>query len=222
MDHISHHLVEFMGYSFHLDTIRVTLVTDLVVIVFAVLLTRNLKPFPETRRQNAIEMLAEFWVNQIESMAGPHGKKTVPIIMTLFVYLFWANQLGLVPGFTSPTNDLNATLGLAVLMVILAHVLGCIQKGFFHYMKHFIEPSFVFLPINLLEECTKPVTLACRLFGNIFAGEILLMILNMLAPLFIPTIWLGFSVFVGLVQALIFSIISITYFANALKPEEQE
>lgn len=219
MGHIGHNVVHYFGYTFHLDTIYMSLVTSAIVILIAFLLTRGLKPLPLGRRQNMVEMIAEAWLGQIDSMVGPNGKKTTPIIITLFLYLLIANWLGLVPGFTSPTNDINATLGLAVMMVLAAHVLGAFQKGLFHYLKHFIEPNFVFLPINLLEEVTKPVTLACRLFGNIFAGEILLMILNLLAPYLIPTVWLGFSVFVGIVQAMIFTIMSITYFGNSLKEE---
>lgn len=150
---------------------------------------------------------------------GPKGKKLAPLLITLFLFLLVANELGLVPGFTSPTNDLNTTLGLALLVIAVVHVAGAANKGLFNYLKHFLEPNVLFLPINIIEEVSKPVTLSFRLFGNILAGEILIIILGILVPYVIPTAWLAFSVFVGIVQAFIFTILSMSYISNALKDD---
>ena len=85
------------------------------------------------------------------------------------------------------------------------------------YVKHFFEPFIPFVIINIVEEVAKPITLSFRLFGNILAGEILLIVLGMLVPYFVPTLWLGVSVFIGIIQAFIFTILSISYFSSALQ-----
>jgi F-type H+-transporting ATPase subunit a len=212
-----HKLVEFLGMTFHLDTIYMTWLSSAIVLLIAVLATRNLAIIPQSRWQHFIEMIAEALLDQVDNNIGPKGRKVAPLIMTLFIYLVISNWLGLVPGLTSPTNDINCTLGLAVMIVITVNFLGVRNKGFFGHFSHFIKPNIVFLPINLIEEISKPVTLSARLFGNIFAGEILIVILGMLVPYLIPTVWLAFSVFVGIVQAMIFTIMSMTYLANALQ-----
>lgn len=203
--------------TFHLDTIYMTWLSSAIVLLIAVLATRNLAIIPQSRWQHFIEMIAEALLDQVDNNIGPKGRKVAPLIMTLFIYLVISNWLGLVPGLTSPTNDINCTLGLAVMIVITVNFLGIRNKGFFGHFSHFIKPNIVFLPINLIEEISKPVTLSARLFGNIFAGEILIVILGMLVPYLIPTVWLAFSVFVGIVQAMIFTIMSMTYLANALQ-----
>jgi F-type H+-transporting ATPase subunit a len=134
----------------------------------------------------------------------------------LFTFLLVANWQGLVPGFTSPTNDLNTTLGLALMVVLLVHILGVQNHGLAHF-KHFFEPHWLFIIINLVEEIAKPVTLSFRLFGNILAGEILIIILGILVPYVIPSLWLTFSVVVGIIQAFIFTMLSISYLSGALK-----
>ncbi|MDU2063661.1 MAG: F0F1 ATP synthase subunit A, partial [Sporomusaceae bacterium] len=81
---------------------------------------------------------------------------------------------------------------------------------------HFFKPYALFLPINIIEELAKPITLSFRLFGNIIAGEVLLIVLGMLVPYFVPTIWLAFSVFVGVIQAFIFTMLTMSYLSNSL------
>lgn len=217
-EHIgAHQLAYFMGMAFHLDTIYMSLLASVIVLIIAVLATWKVQIVPQSRWQNFIEMVVEALLEQLDNNIGPNGRKVAPLIVTLFIYLVIANWLGLVPGFTSPTNDINATLGLALLILFTSHAIGIVNKGLFAHLRHFIEPYALFLPINIIEEISKPITLAARLFGNIFAGEILIIILNMLVPYVAPTVWLGFSVFVGVVQALIFTIMSITYLANALQ-----
>ena len=98
-----------------------------------------------------------------------------PLIVTLFLFLVISNWLGLVPQMASPTNDLNTTLGLALLMVLIVHVLGIYMKGM-HYIQHFFKPVAPFVVINAIEEVAKPITLSFLLFGNIMAGEILIII----------------------------------------------
>ncbi|MBP2627184.1 MAG: synthase subunit a [Firmicutes bacterium] len=211
----AHKLAHFAGLTFHLDTLRMTWLTMGIIILLAVLATRNLKLRPQGW-QNFLEMVIDALMEQIDANMGPRGRKLAPLIITLFLFLATGNELGLIPGMTSPTADLNTTLGLALMIVIIVHVLGVMNKGPVRYFKHFFEPYIPFVIINIIEEIAKPITLSFRLFGNILAGEILLLILGMLVPYVVPTAWLAFSVFVGIVQAFIFTMLSISYLSNSL------
>ncbi|MCE5286546.1 MAG: F0F1 ATP synthase subunit A [Pelosinus sp.] len=214
-----HNLAHFAGLTFNMDTLMMTWLTMAIVIVLAVLATRRIELVPRGW-QNVLELAVSALLEQIEATIGPKGKKLAAFIITLFLFLLISNWLGLIPGFTSPTNDLNTTLGLALLVVVMVHVLGMANRGPIKYLKHFFEPYIPFVFINIIEEIAKPVTLAFRLFGNIFAGEVLLLVLGMLLPYVIPTAWLAFSVFVGVIQAFIFTMLSMSYLANSLKDEQ--
>lgn len=213
----THKLAHFMGMTFNMDTLTMTWVTMAIVIFLAVLATRSVELRPRGW-QNFLEMAMVAFLDQIEASMGPKGKSLAPLIITLFLFLLVGNELGLVPGFTSPTNDINTPLGLALMIVLMVHVLGVKNKGF-RYIKHFFEPYKIFVIINIVEELAKPITLSFRLFGNILAGEVLLIILGMLVPYFVPTLWLAFSVFVGIVQAFIFTMLSISYLSNSVQDE---
>ncbi|EGO64058.1 F0F1 ATP synthase subunit A [Acetonema longum] len=218
-EHIGQHTVVTLGgLIFHMDTLIMTWITMAAVILVVFIATRGLeRGVPKRRWQVFIEMVVEGLIDQLEKTAGPKAKPIAPLIITLFLYLMFANWLGLVPGgFSSPTVDLNTTLGMAVMIALSVHVIGASRNGISHF-GHLFQPHWVFLPINLMEEISKPLTMSLRLFGNILAGEILLIILSMLVPWVAPTAWLAFSVFVGIVQALIFTILSIVSLSGAFK-----
>lgn len=214
----SHKLAHFAGMTFNMDTLEMTWISMVIVIVLAFGATRNLRLVP-TGWQNFLEMVVTYLLNQIDSTMGPNGRKLTPLIITLFLFLVVSNEMGLVPGLTSPTNDINTTLGLALMVIVLVHVLGMINIGPIKYLKHFFQPYKVFVIINVIEELAKPITLSFRLFGNILAGEVLLLILGMLVPYIVPTAWLAFSVFIGVVQAFIFTMLSMSYLANSLNKD---
>lgn len=214
----THKLAHFAGLTFNLDTLMMTWLVMAIVIVMALVSTWRIEEKPRGW-QNFLEMAIVALMGQIEANMGSKGKQVAPLIITLFLFLVVSNELGLVPGFTSPTNDINTTLGLALMIVIIVHVLGIKNKGLLRYVKHFFEPFIPFVVINIIEEVAKPITLSFRLFGNILAGEILLLVLGMLIPYFIPTLWLGVSVFVGIIQAFIFTILSISYLSNSLQDD---
>lgn len=214
----SHKLAHFAGLTFNLDTLTMTWITMAIVILLAVVATRRIALRPRGW-QNFLEMAVVALLEQVEANMGAKGKKLAPLVITLFLFLAVGNELGLVPGFTSPTNDINTTLGLALMIVIIVHVLGVKNKGLIRYVKHFFEPYVPFVIINIIEEVAKPITLSFRLFGNILAGEILLLVLGMLVPYVVPTLWLAFSVFVGIVQAFIFTMLSISYLSNSLQDD---
>lgn len=212
-----HKVAHLAGFTFNMDTLYMTWIVMAIVILLAVLATRGVALVPRGW-QNMLEMVIEWLIEQMDSAMGPNGRKLTPLIITLFLFILISNWLGLIPGFTSPTSDLNTTLGLALLMISLVHVLGVMRKGL-KYFKHFFEPYIPFVVINIIEELAKPVTLSFRLFGNILAGEVLLIILGLLVPYVVPTAWLAFSVFVGVVQAFIFTMLSMSYIGNSIRDD---
>ena len=219
----THNVVNFAGFSFNMDTLQMTWLTMAIVILIAFLATRSLSLVPRGW-QNLIEMLVVALLEQVDSIMGPKGRKLAPLIITLFLFILISNWLGLVPGFTTPTNDANTTFGLALMVVILLHILGVCFKGV-GYLKHFFEPFVPFVIINVIEEIAKPITLAFRLFGNILAGEILIIILGLLLPIWMPIpsiVWLAFSLFVGVVQAFIFTMLSMAYLSNGIKDNHHD
>lgn len=219
----AHHVAQIAGFSFNMDTLYMTWLAMAVIIVIAFIATRNLKLVP-TGWQSVIEMIMSALLDQIDATMGPKGRQLAPLIISLFLFILISNWLGLIPTLSSPTNDVNTTFGLALMVVLMLHVLGVYFKGM-SYIKHFFQPFAPFIIINIIEEVAKPVTLAFRLFGNILAGEILIIILLMLVPIWMPipsVVWLAFSVFVGVVQAFIFTMLSMSYLANAVKDDHHD
>ena len=213
--------INLFGLTFNIETLKMTWLAMIIVIVVACLATRNLKAVPQGW-QVFVEMIIEWLHSQIDAMMGRRGRTLAPLIVGLFMFLLASNLIGLVPLMASPTNDLNTTLGLALLVVVLVHCLGLYFKGG-HYIAHFFQPTPVFVIINMIEEIAKPITLAFRLFGNILAGEILIIVLLKLMPIWMPipsVCWLAFSIFISCVQAVIFTMLSMAYLANAVREEE--
>ena len=221
MEHIGvRETVQFMGLTFNIETLEMTWLAMFIAIVISCLAVRSLKVIP-TGWQNFLEIIVEWLHNQIEGMMGKRGMFLAPFIVSLFMFLLTSNLLGLIPFLESPTNDLNTTLGLALLVVCMVHFFGLYFKGG-HYIAHFFQPIAPFVVINAIEEIAKPITLAFRLFGNILAGEILIIVLLHLTEnpfwLSLPSVaWLGFSIFISCVHAVIFTMLSMAYLGNAVK-----
>ncbi len=215
---------KFLGLTFNTETILMTWLAMAIVIIVACLAVRNLKTVP-TGCQNFIEIIVTWLHGQIDSMMGRRGRLLAPFIVSLFLFLLTSNLIGLIPTLASPTNDLNTTLGLALLVVVMVHCLGLYYKRG-HYIAHFFQPFAPFVVINMIEEIAKPITLAFRLFGNILAGEILIIVLLRLTEnpfwMTIPSVaWLGFSIFISCVHAVIFTMLSMAYLGNALKDSHE-
>lgn len=218
----AHELMLF-GLSFNMETLEMTWMVMAVIVIISIIATRNLKLVP-VGLQNVFEMIITGLNSQIDTNLGTRGTLLAPFLISLFLFILISNWWGLVPGMGSPTNALNTNLGLALLVVVMLHVLGFYYKGT-KYLKHFIEPFAPFIIINLIEEIAKPITLAFRLFGNIYAGELLIHFLPQLLPNIIAeaipgVLWLAFSIFVGAIQAFVFTMLSISYLAPGVKKEE--
>lgn len=209
----------------NIKTIIMTWIVMALVLLVGWLATKDLSTDKPGRLQVCYESVYEFFREIL--FDNVHDDKRAAslmmLILTLFNYLWFANLIGLVPTMMSPTADINTTAGMALMVFIMFIMLGFRDKGP-GYLKHFVEPFPFFLPLVIVEEAAKPVTLAFRLFGNIYAGEVLIAVLLGMIPLtatllggFIPSVvWLAFSIFVGTVQAFIFTMLTIAYTSQAV------
>ena len=206
------------GFVVHMQTMYMTWITMAIVFMLIFFAAKNPKMVP-SGVQNVVEFFIDFLNEFMEGQLVIKGRKYMaPFIITLFMFIFISNELGLLPQvgvhWTSPTNDINTCFALSLTVAIGVHIIGICQKGFSHY-KHYVSPSPAFLPLHLLDELVKPMTMALRLFGNILAGEILLIVLYQLAPWIVPELWVMFSLVIGFLQAFIFTMLTLTSFALA-------
>lgn len=220
--HTGHHLIaQFLGMNVNMDTLYMTWLTAAIVILITLAATRGRSLVP-SGIQNVVEMIVEQLLDQFKETLGPKWEQVVSVLLTMFLFILVGNELGLLPSphiLTSPTNDLNTTLGLALVSSFMVHFVALRNQGIKRHFKHYFEPFIPFVLINLMEEFTKPLTLAFRLFGNILAGEILMEVLYMLVPVGVPIVWLIFSLVIGLIQAFIFTILTTSYLADSMKED---
>lgn len=209
-------------------TLVMTWVVMGLVILFTVAATRNMSVDKPGKLQLMVEEMFQFLRGLVYDNIDPKkGAGLMALIFSVFIYLLFCNLWGLFPTMMSPTADLNTTLGMAIMVFFLVQFLGLKYKGFGHF-KHFLEPFPFFLPLVIVEELAKPITLAFRLYGNIYGGEVLIAVLLALLGLntyifgaFIPSvIWLAFSIFVGFIQAFIFTMLTIAYISQVAKEHE--
>ncbi len=226
-DHIEWHL---FGLTFNVDTILGTLVAGFIVVALGLLLRRSIN----SRKPSKLQIFFETVVAQVEEQVeGSMGIRTapfvVPLAVTLFLFILIANWLAIVPTghhpeyMPPPASDVNLTYALALFVIVLVHITGVRKRGFRSYYHHLLTPHPAMLPINIIEEIARPLTLALRLFGNIFSGVIMVSLIA-LFPAYIlwapDIIWKLFDMFIGLIQAFIFGLLTILYFASARPVEE--
>ena len=247
-----HTSVKLFGFTLYTDTLIMILVVVAIIggLVFWAR-RRGITEAAPTGIQNVLEMAIDFIDGLVKDTIGEPGLQFAPLVVTLFLFIFVSNWIGLVqlPGihFTSPTADLNSTLALALVTFILVQFYAFKNRGFFGYFKHYLEPVPYLAPINIIEEFSKPITLSFRLFGNILAGEVMLLVLSFFGGGFLlgvgqilqqhvligalaiigvivvfifDIIWIGFSIFIGAIQAFIFTMLTIAYFGQAMEHHE--
>jgi len=150
-----------------------------VLVALALLLPRRPRLVP-TGLQNAAEAVLEFMLAQIDDVIGPEGRRFLPLIGTLGIFIFASNLLGLVPGFTAPTDNVNTTAACAIVVFFAYHWIGIRAQGLGPYLKHFAGPmpalAPLMIPIEVISHLARPLSLTLRLFGNMLGGHILLSI----------------------------------------------
>ncbi|MEI6285591.1 MAG: F0F1 ATP synthase subunit A [Bacillota bacterium] len=212
-----HDVVHFGNVSFNLDTIVTTWFAMVLVIIFAIMATRKLQLKPRGA-QNFFESFLEFIAGLVDGSLGPKGRSVLPYVATLFLFIVSCNLMSAIPILEAPTSDINTTAGLALFVFIFVNGMMIFKHGLGNYFKHYFKPFVFFFPINIIETVAKPMTLALRLFGNILAGDVLLIVLNLILPTWFPVptiVWMMFSLFVAGVQAFVFTLLTISYLSES-------
>jgi F-type H+-transporting ATPase subunit a len=174
-----------------------------------------------TKGQNFFEIIVSGIEEFMVDITGDEGRWLFPLAATIFIYIFICNLIGLVPGFFPPTASLNTTLSCALVVVIFTHVIGVKYHGA-GYIKHFLGPVWwmipIIFPIEIIGHLARILSLSFRLFGNMMGHELVLTILFALAgAFFAPLPIMALGIFVALVQAFVFFLLSIMYFAGAIE-----
>lgn len=169
--------------------------------------------------RNIGEVVTEFITNLSESVIGHDGPKYVPLFGSLFVFILASNLMGLIPGFTPPTDNFNVTLALGVVSFVAYNYYGLQAHGI-AYLKQFMGPLLLLAPlmivVELFSHMFRPASLAIRLYGNMFADHLLLGIFTDLTKVLIPVIFYLLGTFVSLVQALVFTLLTMVYVGLAI------
>jgi len=220
-----HFYWSFGDYQVHGQVLINSWIVIAIILAMAVLTTRVLKPIPEGG-QNFIEYLLEFIRDIAKTQIGDEYKRWVPYIGTMFLFIFVSNWSGaLIPWkiielphgeLGAPTNDINTTAGLALLTSAAYFYAGIGKRGLEYFTKY-VQPTPILLPINVLEDFTKPLSLSFRLFGNILADELVVAVLISLVPLVIPIPLIFLGLFTSAIQALIFATLSGAYIGEAME-----
>ncbi|MCX5833664.1 MAG: F0F1 ATP synthase subunit A [Deltaproteobacteria bacterium] len=183
------------------------------------LATRRVDIYPG-KLQNVMEVILTTFNNLLVETMGPEGKRFFPLIATLGLYILTSNLLGLVPGFESPTSNLNTTISMALVVFLLTHIVGVKIHGT-KYLKQFMGPVWwltpLMLPIEVVSHLSRPVSLSVRLFGNIEGGHIVVSVLFILVPLLVPLPILILKILISFIQTLVFMLLSMMYIAGAME-----
>ncbi len=218
------------GFTLNLDTIWTTVAACLIVVGMGLYLARKATSGVPGRLQLFWEGVVGWITDQVGQSLGPKYRHVVPLAVSLFMLILVANWLEILPGLyhntdysPAPTADVNLTYALGALVFILTNAAGIRARGIGGYLKHLTRKPRVMTPLHILEELAKPLTLALRLFGNLFSGGIMIALLISFPLAFAPAsliftpLWKLFDMFIGVIQAFIFALLTILYYQFAIE-----
>jgi len=214
-------IIPFFGYdiTINLEVVLMTWIVFAILIFFGIMAARRAEILPRP-----VQVAGELLVNQFYSLTEDAldkelAKTYAPLICALFMFLLISNWLGIIPHLEEPTKDLNTPLSLGVMGFVIAHYVGIKSKGFATYAKAYFEPMFFMMPLNLIGELSKIVSISFRLFGNIMGGSIIILVVsyltyNVVLP---PLLNAFFGLFVGTIQAFVFTMLTVVYISVQVK-----
>jgi len=226
-----HITATFLGLTFNVDTIWASVLAGLIVVGLGVFVAAKSSIDNPSKVQLAWEAVIDYLAKEVEGSLGKVNRFVLQLSVALFLFILVANWFELIPTgedphyLPSPTADVNLTYALALLVIVGVHVNAFRQKGVRGYFKTYAHGPAILVPLTVIEEIVKPFTLALRLFGNIFAGGIMLAIIGLIpiwgfwAP---NLIWKAFDMFIGLIQAFIFALLTIIYFGMMGQTSEHD
>jgi F-type H+-transporting ATPase subunit a len=229
-DHITRKIA---GLTLNIDTIYTTLIAAAVVLGLGFYMRAKATAGVPSKLQTFWEMIVTAVGDLVESSLGPRYRHVASLAVALFVFVLAADWIEILPGLfhntdflPSPTADVNLTYALGLLVFLLTNAASIRAKGVRGYFAHFVRKPRVMTPLHIIEEFTKPITLGLRLFGNLFAGGIMIALLLSFPVTFAPVsvgfsiVWKLFDMFIGVVQAFIIALLTILYYQFALPSEE--
>ena len=224
---VGHHkTAEILGFTVNVDTLVSSILAGLIVLGTGLYMARRASSGRPSKLQLAFETIVDAIERQVASSMGQVAPFVVPLALTLFLYILIANWIGLIPtrgNLEPPSADINFTLALALTVIVWMHITAIRKKGLGSYLRHYAQPYPALIPLEIIGELVKPFTLALRLFGNIFAGTVMLAIIGLIPAwlLWLPNgLWKAFDLIIGAIQAFIFALLTILYFGFALEEEE--
>ena len=213
------HTIYWQWGFVHLDaTILYTWIVMLLLTIVSWLVTRRLDTADlyRSRWQNALEVVVQTIRAQIREMCPNHSDAfLLPFVGTIFLFIALCSLLEVFPGWRAPTGSLSTTAALAICVGVAVHVFGVWQQGVVEYLRHYIRPTFLMLPFHLLNETSRTLALAVRLFGNIMSESMIVGVLLAIVPIVFPLVMQVFGLLTGLIQAYIFAILATVYIAAA-------
>jgi len=203
----------------HLVVVSYTWFVMAMLALFSFLATRRMNILPG-RFQNVMEVIIGGFDSLLTDTMGHEGRKFFPLIATLGLYILTSNLLGLIPGFESPTANLNTTVSMAVVVFVMTHIVGVKVHGI-KYFKQFMGPVWwltpLMMPIEIISHLSRPLSLSVRLFGNIMGEDIVLAVVLLLVPLLLPLPVFVLMIFTSCIQTLVFMLLAMMYIAGAME-----
>jgi len=214
-------IIPFLGHdiTINLEVVLMTWIAFAILVAVGILSTRKRGIFPRS-----MQMFGELFVNQFydlteDALDKEMAKKYGPLICALFMFLVLANWLGIIPHLEEPTKDLNTPLSLGLMGFAIAHYAGIKSKGFKAYAREYMEPMFFMMPLNVIGELAKIVSISFRLFGNVMGGSIIILVVSHLTYSIVlpPLLNAFFGLFVGTIQAFVFTMLTVVYISVQVK-----
>jgi len=206
-------------HEHHLVVVTYTWFVMAMLALFSFLATRRMAVLPGPF-QNVMEVIVGGLDNLLVETMGPDGKKFFPLIATLGLYILTSNLLGLIPGFESPTANLNTTASMALVVFVMTHYVGIKVHGF-KYAKQFMGPVWWLTPImifiEIISHIARVISLSMRLFGNIMGEDIVLAVVLLLVPVLVPLPVFALMIFTSVIQTLVFMLLAMMYIAGAME-----
>ena len=203
----------------HLVVVSYTWFVMAMLALFSFLATRRMNILPG-RFQNVMEVIIGGFDSLLTDTMGHEGRKFFPLIATLGLYILTSNLLGLIPGFESPTANLNTTVSMAVVVFAMTHIVGVKVHGI-KYVKQFMGPVWwltpLMMPIEIISHLSRPLSLSVRLFGNIMGEDIVLAVVLLLVPLLVPLPVFVLMIFTSCIQTVVFMLLTMMYIAGAME-----
>jgi F-type H+-transporting ATPase subunit a len=204
-------------------TLVYTWVVMLLLTVMSWLVTRNISlAHRRSRWQNALEVIVGGIRSQAREIGGEGADAYVPFVGTLFLFIALSNLLDIVPGWHAPTGSLSTTMALAICVAVAVPILGIREQGCIGYLRHYLSPTVVMLPLHIVSEFSRTLALAVRLFGNVMSGGMIVGILLAIVPFFFPVAMQVLGLLTGIIQAYIFAILATVYIGAAARTAHEK